>query len=249
MSMTLLDLNWRVVCQSPLFIGSGATTPGADKSTVVDGDGRPIIPGSSFKGRLRQHCERIARSLEVWTCDPPQPNRMCPHHPDNAGRYCPVCMLFGSAWQPSSIRFQDALPKRPSTITSADDWKMTEKTDLRRGVSINRRRRTAEDKKLYTLRTAQPGMPLEYDLRLTGHLPAGQGLAGLLVAGLLDLEQIGGGNSRGLGWLHRGNLSGKVGDDELVPAEELTTWLTDELETLYLQDWPLPGDNAREVAI
>ncbi|MGH9939368.1 MAG: type III CRISPR-associated RAMP protein Csx7, partial [Blastocatellia bacterium] len=65
-----------IVAETGLHIGSGATLldPSATDSPVIrDAAGRPFIPGSSFKGALRAHLERLLRGLRIESlpaCDP-----------------------------------------------------------------------------------------------------------------------------------------------------------------------------------
>ncbi|MEM6353885.1 MAG: hypothetical protein AAF766_24325, partial [Cyanobacteria bacterium P01_D01_bin.14] len=96
---------------------------------------------------------------------------------------------------------------------------------LRPGVSINRRRRTAEDQKLYFLETS----PANANLTFTGSieiLPAWPTLddslavpdiaRALLHVGLAHIHALGGTKSAGLGWLHwvwPEGESGAIADD------------------------------------
>jgi CRISPR/Cas system CSM-associated protein Csm3 (group 7 of RAMP superfamily) len=100
---------------------------------------------------------------------------------------------------------------------------------LRPGVTINRRRGTAEDQKLYFLETS----PAHVSLRFTGTLhlqptwinvdQEGQEqettdfAKALLFAGLHQIHALGGSKSTGLGWLHWENL------ENLQPIDS-TVW-------------------------
>lgn len=225
---TPLDLSVRLRFDTPLFIGSGPTTPDADKATLTDAKGVPLLPGSSLKGRVRSHCERLARSLGVAVCEP---RAACP-----SDSPCVICLLFGSERRRGTVRFLGGRLAAPpsSDLLWYPLWPGLEKTALRTGVAINRRRRTAEDEKLFVLRTTAPGLPAVYRVGVRGHLPAADGAGGLLVAGLLALRDLGGGNSRGLGRLGGVELSGYCGDQQLSaddPAAFLD-WLELELELL-----------------
>ncbi|HLY26436.1 MAG TPA: RAMP superfamily CRISPR-associated protein, partial [Aggregatilineales bacterium] len=55
-----LTLVGEYVLESPLRI---ASEPGTE-AVVLDGDGRPMIPGSSFRGALRAYLEGLLRALE-----------------------------------------------------------------------------------------------------------------------------------------------------------------------------------------
>jgi CRISPR-associated RAMP protein (TIGR02581 family) len=58
-----LRLKGQLVLETPLRLGSGQSgeLSGADIAVVKDELGRPYIPGSSFKGALRAHIERLVR--------------------------------------------------------------------------------------------------------------------------------------------------------------------------------------------
>jgi len=108
-------------------------------------DGRevPVIPGSSLKGVLRSHCERITRTLGGWACNPfhaepaPEdetaflrdPTAFCGKKvelmeegqdaPDIPRRYrecsCRICKTFGSTGFGSHLLVADARPTGPVT--------------------------------------------------------------------------------------------------------------------------------------
>lgn len=217
MEWTSVNVTWALRPASALYVGGGPSGPGLDKSTVLDQDGRPLLPGSSLKGRLRHRCERIARALDVYCCAAPVAERMCPHYwggrddapppiegSEHLGPHCPLCLIFGSPWWPSPLSFSDTKVRLSGAMEGEEDD--VELTALRTGVSINRRLGTAQDKKLFVTRTGAPGLPLVYRGTATGRLPADKGLEGLLFAGLLDLDRVAGDNSRGLGWVDTGDI-------------------------------------------
>ena len=91
---------------------------------------------------------------------------------------------------------------------------------LRPGVTLNRRRRTAEENKLYFLETSPANAKLRFEGTLHIQAP-GQSrfntyqAKALLLAGLRHIHALGGGKSVGLGWLqwefpdtHQLNLDG-----------------------------------------
>ncbi len=68
-------INLSITTEGPLLIKSGYSTPfGSDMTPVVthkDGKPQVFIPGSSIKGVLRSHLEKICRTLqEDSVCDP-----------------------------------------------------------------------------------------------------------------------------------------------------------------------------------
>jgi CRISPR/Cas system CSM-associated protein Csm3 (group 7 of RAMP superfamily) len=168
----------------------------SNKPTLKDAHQRPIIPGSALKGRLRHTCEQLTRALlaaDTAVCHAPDPAATCPLDPAWLGHYCPVCRLFGSPRQPSTLRFTDLRWSEPELVTP---------TLIRTGVSINRRRRVAEPQRLYDLEAVDP-LTIPYQGRITGHLneteAETQALLALLLAGLQTMTTLGGGRSSGLG--------------------------------------------------
>ncbi len=124
----LIDLHIKV--EGPVLIKSGlAQVSGPDMAWVrVFRNGRDevYLPGSSLKGVLRSHAERIARTLNPEAaCDPlggkDNPERSCGtcfdlrkkrnRAPNNATAYkeaCLICKLFGCTWFASRLATEDA---------------------------------------------------------------------------------------------------------------------------------------------
>lgn len=214
MSRVHAVIEWNVRFLSPPFIGAGPTTADADRATVRDSDGNPIIPGSSVKGRLRHHCERIARALKVACCEGPQADMMCPNYYFRSSEdaptpvaghehfFCPICLIFGSPWLASPLHFSDWYCAADDGLDT-ETWDVLDKTALRTGIGMNRYTRTVQDQRLFVTRTVAPALPAVFKGRAQGFLPADLGLEALLYAGVLDVCRIGGGNSRGLGWIDR----------------------------------------------
>jgi len=200
------------VISSALCIGAGGSSGSlADKPIVRNSEGNLLIPASQLKGRLRHECEKIARGLKWPICYAPNPQSMCPQrvgltetceHKFKREEYkisgidkryhCLICQIFGNPSLPSHVTFDDLI--------------CTEEIDnipevLRSGVTINRRRCTVEERKLYLLETS----PANTQLRFTGNIhlfnaPVFTGV--LILAGLRHINALGGSKSAGLGWLH-----------------------------------------------
>ncbi|MEM8604858.1 MAG: RAMP superfamily CRISPR-associated protein, partial [Cyanobacteria bacterium P01_H01_bin.121] len=199
------------VIDSALCIGSGGSSGSlADKTIVRTADGRLLIPAAQLKGRLRHECEKLARGLQWPICRSPNAETMCPqwsdldaparaafHRPDYQlagvrGHHCLVCQLFGNPVLPSRLIFDDLVcPDIPATLPEV----------LRPGVGINRRRRTAEDQRLYFLETS----PVNMQLRFSGQIQLRAGTPifakALLGAALSHIHSLGSRKSAGLGWL------------------------------------------------
>lgn len=208
---------------TPLSVGaSGSSGAIADKPLMRDGWGRPIIPGSQIKGRIRHACERIARALDCAVCAAPTAETMCPNDPgiqrhateephlyraNQIGvtpRQCVVCAAFGSALYPSPLSFGDAVVLPPSKTLSDAPVRVTSvDSRLRPGVGLDRRRGTALEGVLYTVETTEAGIRLRGMLEGEWHdTPQEEvrGLVGLVIAGLQMTTRWGGASSRGLGW-------------------------------------------------
>ena len=107
--------------------------------------GRSVyLPGSSLKGAIRAHCERIVRTLggdcpnsgNVWACDPLNQDAPCRKQRDEykentAAIYknsCTVCQIFGSTDIAAHARIADAYSINPTEIQREE----------RNGVAIDR---------------------------------------------------------------------------------------------------------------
>src|SRR5579859_824644 len=119
-------LTVRLSTADPILIKAGAANTRdielAAVRTIRDGREEVYLPGSSLKGAVRSHCERIARTLnDAGACDPlarSGPYRSCNdvlderEHPRSGGQRpggqgaagpastyrdsCPICRIFGT---------------------------------------------------------------------------------------------------------------------------------------------------------
>lgn len=172
--------------------GSGGVL--ADKSIVRNRRNQLVLPGSHLKGRLRHACEVIARSQNLPVCDSPRSETMCPQSRSIADPPCVICALFGSPAQPSPLQFADLIYEDP-----------VETPAIRPSASINRRRRTVEEQRLFFVETSPPAALAHFhgERAVVGWLPDDGKAAArvkLLLAGLELIQSWGGGKSRGLGW-------------------------------------------------
>jgi CRISPR/Cas system CSM-associated protein Csm3 (group 7 of RAMP superfamily) len=175
------------IIDSALCIGAGGSSGSlADKPIVRNAAGTLIIPGSHLKGRLRHECEKLARGLDLDVSEAPNPGTMM-QEPD-----CVISKIFGNPRNHSCLQIDDLCCEadRDSLPTEV----------IRPGVTINRRRGTAENDKLYFLETSPPNRQLQFRGQL--HLFQAPDYAlPLLVAGLKHINALGGSKSAGLGWL------------------------------------------------
>lgn len=182
---------------------------GADKALAMAPDGTYVIPATTLKGALRDRAEVLLRTWGQDVCTGPTPNTMC-LEPD---RLCTVCQVFGNPRFPSPLRFQDArfLPEVVAQIRS--------------GVSISRQRRAALAGRLFFVETTSPG-PLEAIATCEGYFP--DRTSALQAYALITLAArwtpaVGGGRSRGLGWIEEVNVEATL-NGEPVPQQQLETF-------------------------
>lgn len=213
------------IIETALCVGAGGSTGSlADKPIVRTADDRLLIPASQVKGRLRHECEKLARGLGWPICDSPTAQKMCPqradfsaenerqfHRPDyqivGDDRYhCLICQIFGNPSLPSRVVVDDL-------ICTADPDTLPEV--LRPGVTINRRRQTAEDKKLYFLETSPANAELEFKGAIHFQPNCPSSAKALILAALHHITALGGSKSAGLGWLHWDELDKILTDDEI----------------------------------
>lgn len=204
----------------PILIKSGyATLDGPDMvpvSTLRDGKKTYFFPGSSLKGVLRSHFERIARSLcEGSVCIPYYDSRRrenfrvpvtteedsygCSYRTPDEGRpqtsatdyneSCAACRLFGSLRFAGRFSIGDAYPipgKEP-------------KQGTRNGVGIDRFTGGTVHGVLFDLVVVEGGV-FQTDIRLINFELWQLAAVGFLLQDLADeMIAIGSGRSRGLG--------------------------------------------------
>lgn len=203
------------VIDTALCVGAGGSSGSlADKPIVRTADRKLLIPGSQLKGRLRHECEKIARGLRWAICESPTPQNMCPQRasfsevsevkesdfhrekyqiPEDERYHCLICQVFGNPTLPSRVIFDDLICQEdPDNLPEV----------LRPGVTINRSRRTAEEKKLYFLETSPANAQLHFEgqIHLEPNCPSYA--KALILAGLHHIHALGGSKSAGLGWWH-----------------------------------------------
>lgn len=196
------------VIDTALCVGAGGSSGSlADKPIIRNAKGQLLIPASQLKGRLRHECEKLARGLGWQIFESPSAASLCPTEAQveqqfresyqvtgYRGYHCLVSQIFGNPILPSRIIVDDLV-----CLKEADDLPEV----LRPGVTINRSRGTAEDKKLYFLETSPANAQLEFEGGIHLLYPECPGYAkALIVAGLHHIHALGGSKSAGLGWLH-----------------------------------------------
>ncbi|MEM9924587.1 MAG: RAMP superfamily CRISPR-associated protein [Cyanobacteria bacterium P01_D01_bin.50] len=199
------------VIDTALCVGAGGSSGTlADKPIVRNSEGNLLIPGSQIKGRLRHECEKIARGLRWKICESPNAGRMVirrNNSPEGFQRkeyeipgyedtyHCLISQIFGDPILPSRVIFDDLIcTEEPENLTEV----------LRPGSTINRRRKIAEEKKLYFLETSPVNVQLEFtgEIHILPNWTSKPDFAKALIwCGLRHINALGGSKSAGLGWL------------------------------------------------
>ena len=206
------DVKIKIEPVDPILIKSGyATMDGEDMvpvSTLKDGRRVYYFPGSSLKGALRSHLERIARTLHPGrVCIPyydPTKNISIPVASEQnsygcgyraignttSAAYansCAICRMFGSLKFGGRFSIGDAYPSENPTLESRD------------GVGINRFTGGTVHGVLFDLQVLVGGK-FKAELRLTNFELWQLAALNLLLTDMADeIITIGSGRSRGLG--------------------------------------------------
>ncbi len=186
--MPKLEIAIALTSVTPLSVGAGGSAGSlADKSIVRDGRGRPIIPGSQLKGKLRHAAERLLTAV----------GQPVPTDFNDQTTASVIRTLFGTnGGERAPLRFTDL-------VCVVDNGIETHSLSrIRPSVSINRRRGIAEDAHLLFQETALAELVYQANPAIQGTL-TNLGHAALLWAALMLTERWGGGSSRGLGWVCR----------------------------------------------
>ncbi|MGQ9901924.1 MAG: type III CRISPR-associated RAMP protein Csx7 [Fimbriimonadales bacterium] len=221
-----------------------------DLPVIRDAQGRPFIPGSSLRGAVRAHIERIVRAFEPsvgggkgasnptntneWAI-PPERRRQLANRDDYESavfeKSCRVERVFGSPWLASRVRFTDL----PLLTPDAEP-------ELRDSVAIDREKESVANK--YDFEAMPAGV--RFGLEIVAENLDDHEL-GLLLLGVRELEngniRIGGFKGRGLGvvklekvryaWVDRDSLLAYLTQDTMQPVD--AAWVNAKLEALFQQ--------------
>lgn len=255
-----LVLEGELHCETGLHIGAGKGSleiGGADNPVVKDAFGRPYIPGSSLRGKLRSLLEQASgmavpselvylsrrRGQEVRIHQSDRPNDdICLLFGRNPGRLDKVAgePIEGSAATPARLTVYDA-PLDPDSITpqmreNLDD----ELTEVKSENAIDRITSQANPR---TLERVPAGARFHVRFMLDVLCEEDKALVALLAQGLRLLEDdaLGGGGSRGSGrvrlanlrlaWRKHGYYASGAPEEELLAGADLAA-----LQALALTD-------------
>jgi CRISPR-associated RAMP protein (TIGR02581 family) len=205
-----LELTGTLITVTALRISAGRSTEpiGSDLPVIKDSLGRPLIPGSSFKGALRSRLESFLRGINPEFADDPANltsssrinviRALKEKYKDDLVLTIEMLKqtdlashLFGSPWLASKFQVRDL------TVLPENWFGQYQELD---SVAIDRDTETAADGKLYDFQVVPAGTMFEFQAVVEN---AEAWELGLLMIGLhqFETEQItlGGGRSRGLG--------------------------------------------------
>src|ERR1039457_192741 len=164
------QFNLEIRTTGPLLIRSGqASISGPDMTpvrTFRNNEWQVYIPGSSLKGVIRSHSEKIARTLRNDVCCDPfakvnEPGTFCGEKFKNKkfsteevySRSCAICRLFGSTEFIGRVSIGDAYLSGPPA-----------KREFRDGVGIDRLTGGPKDKAKFELEAVSPGASFQADV-------------------------------------------------------------------------------------
>jgi CRISPR-associated protein Csm3 len=230
----------------------------ADLPILTTVDGRPYIPGSSFKGAWRSYTEAVLRTLQAngdrdgrlacipITRDANDPQRCLPQkkvdeikreHENDQEKLdaalreasCWACRVFGNGHLAAKAMVKDIMIRPDSFLH----------TQIRDGVAIDRDSGRAATGFKYQFETVPAGAIFEVEIVIENASAAELGVAML---GLRAFERgdvpLGGAKSRGLGWC---KLETDWDHNDYVTADNLLTYL--------LRDKSAPATGVSEAAI
>jgi len=193
-----------LVCKTGLHIGAteaGMAIGGAEGTVIKDSKGRPYIPGSSLKGKLRSMLEYKYKRGEDG-------------NPCGCGldlNTCPVCTIFGPHKNmrhelgPTRIIVRDAFLSEKSL----KDWEAARSegkdfTETKTETMIDRKTGMAYRGSLRTQERVDAGT--EFQLSITLRIFEGDSearITGLVKEGidLINKDYVGGSGTRGYGWV------------------------------------------------
>jgi len=244
-----LLIEGELVCETGLHIGAGKGTleiGGADNPVVKDAFGRPYVPGSSLRGRLRSLLEQamglaIPKQLVYVSKRKGQEVRI--HASDLANDE--ICLLFGRApgrvervegdalsqntITPARLTVYDAALNLDSITAAMRESLDDELTEVKSESAIDR---ITSQSQARTLERVPAGASFKLRMILDVLCEEDKELIGSIMQGLMLLEDdtLGGGGSRGSGrvrfqnlkltWRNAGYYKGGA-EAELAAAENL----------------------------
>jgi CRISPR-associated RAMP protein (TIGR02581 family) len=207
-----------LVMDTALHIGGRSDMPLTDSSIIRDMEGRPFIPGSSFKGAFRATVERIAGNFEQLRCCVlyDGENIGCLSQKQNSAlqkeykqltkqrnelkmaeyleqNLCDACKLFGSPYSAGKIFFYDQPVKEP--------WGMV--TEIRDGVGLDRDSDKAVHGIKFDFEAVPAGTKFRFEMMAENVNSKELGIIAIGLSEFMNgMVSMGGVRTRGLGRCH-----------------------------------------------
>jgi CRISPR/Cas system CSM-associated protein Csm3 (group 7 of RAMP superfamily) len=203
-----IKLTYLLTFEAAFHFGTGLRRGLLNRTVRRDAEGFLFVPGSTFKGALRDRCEQLAR---LFGMNPSSPHDE-PRAREEYARPDPLSYLFGSRLCPGELYFDDArMSAQGREFFNPGRGKafLALQTRERTQVSLSRRTGTAGEGLLFSSEFGIHDQDLHFEGEITGDvaylpldaqddsLPTFPLL--LLLAGLHSLDRIGGGKSSGGG--------------------------------------------------
>lgn len=182
---------------------------GVDKALARNAEGRWVIPATTVKGFLREKAEILLRAWGHAVCLGPEAANMC-----DGRTLCLICQIFGNPRFSSPLRFADGSPLLE--MGSA----------VRSGVAISRHRRAAYPQRLFFIETTD-SIPTQWQARCEGDFPdkdAAKRAAALIAMAARWGTAIGGGKTRGLGWIENVQVKAVLNGAEIPEQDLVPIW-------------------------
>ena len=242
-----------IVFETAWRIGSGQEGKTmSDLGVVLDSRERPVLPGSSLKGKLRSTCEALAHALGLSACMLNSKASGVPCASDiqffskfrkkyqEAQREgvacrlqwidentCDICKLFGSPLRASRLRISDGALQEWASVVQVRD-----------GVVIDRDSQTAVDRLKYDYEVIPAGSRFEIQIDLENPTESDLALLGAAVFEWHAGSSIGGFTSRGLGRFRLENI--QLAEVNLKCSDQRVKFLTTvdaQKRFTVLDDW------------
>lgn len=210
-------LTLRFPSGSPLIGGYSAVPTGLHAVSAQDHNGHPVIPATAIRGALRESLESLLRGAKQPACSggdgrgTPRDDKQ-ESDPINANKQdeaisvcrCKACLLFGTQRDKLDVgeRAFSGLILGDARLPPRNDKRDDKETEgkegpswgIRPGVGVARKRRAAEDQRLFMQKVPLAG---DEPFIATGTLRQPE-LQSLLVAAVTATKYIGAGRSRGM---------------------------------------------------
>jgi CRISPR-associated RAMP protein (TIGR02581 family) len=222
-----LETSGWLTAQTALRIGAGRSTAvvGTDLPVVRDAEGKPYIPGSSFKGVLRSRLEGFVRAAcddRRVVCIPTENAEWCITEAEMGTKKEGLAELVRQGKLKANeydVRLTEWIKQKSCLLclTWGSPWLASKvlvrdllvdealwfgQFQIRDGVAIDRDTETASEGKLYDYEVVPSGTRFHFKLILENGRPWQWGM---IFCGLKAFETgnvpIGGSKSRGLGWV------------------------------------------------